>query len=246
MSGGGNPEAGVGKLIAKAKLELEHMIDMNPQIMLLVAVDGTILRTNRALLGMLGRTTFENVLGAPIGELFATGDGAFFKRLLTSIDGIREGEAAVELPNRGSHVLRFSVIGSSDGGSERVVIVEDITENKRRDAELKQIHRKEAIRELVGALMHAINQHLTVISVRTKLLSMAIDKGNPDPEQLQKGLADISDLTMRIADTLGKVGQPRDFTTTPYLLGTDILDLDTPLPQDEPKAESLKATPETS
>ena len=225
-------DADVGALIAKAKHELEHMIDMNPQIMLLVTVDGTILRTNRALLGMLGRTSFENVLGTSISTLFDTGDPSFFQRLLASVDGLREGEARVELPNRGFHSLRFSIIGNSGEGAERVVIVEDVTEDKLRDEELKQVHRKEAIRELVGALMHSINQHLTVISVRTKLLSMAIDKGDPDPEQMQKGLADISDLTMRIAETLGQVGQPRDFKTTEYLRGTDILDIDTRVRRD--------------
>lgn len=235
-------DAEVAALITKAKHELEHMIDMNPQLMLLVTVDGTILRTNRALLGMLGRVSFENVLGSAIGDLFDTGDDSFFSRLLASAGAVREGEASVELPNRGHHSLRFSIIGSSGEGEERVVIVEDITEEKKRDEELKQVHRKEAIRELVGALMHSINQHLTVISVRTKLLGMAIDKGDPDPEQMQKGLADISELTMRIAETLGQVGQPRDFGTTPYLRGTDILDLETGSQQDA----AVTLTPESS
>lgn len=227
MSGERKRPADVTELIAKAKHELEHMIDMNPQIMLFVSPDGTVLRTNRALLAMLGRTSFEHVLGTSINDLFPTGDRRFFGRLLATGDNLREGEAAIELPHRGLHTLRFAVIGSAGADAGRVVIVEDVTAQKEHEAELKQVHRKEAIRELVGALMHAINQHLTVISVRTRLLSMAVEKGDPDPKQLQEGLGDISNLTLRIADTLSQVGQPRDFPTTEYLQGTDILDLET-------------------
>lgn len=228
----GNPDArrepaapDLGAIIQRAKTELEQMIDMNPQIMLLVGPDRRVLRANRAVLELLGKRAFADVLGQLIDWLFDCGDPRFFSRLLARREGVVSGEILVSLPNREAHTLRFSVVAGRDASAPAVVIVEDVTEEKQRDEDLRRAHRKEAIRELAGALMHTVNQHLTVINVRARLLTMAVDKGTATPEELKAGMADISDVTMKIADTLNRAGQPRDFDTISYMTGTEILDL---------------------
>ena len=219
------PRRPVRALIERAKHELERMIDMNPRIMLLVGPDLNVLRTNRALLDMLGLDGFDKALGMKIADLFDCGDRTFFDRLIQRPVANGEGEAQVVLRGHGPRRLRFSVIGSPGQTDFRVVFVEDVTQEKAREEEMERLHRKEAIRELAGALMHTINQHLTVISVRAKLLTMAIEKGRLDAEELKQGLDDITGLTMKIAETLSQVGQPKDFPSMTYLDGTEILDL---------------------
>jgi nitrogen-specific signal transduction histidine kinase len=215
----------LGSIIRRAKTELEQMIDMNPQIMLLVDPDRRVLRANRAVLNLLGKTSFGAVLGQPIDALFDCGDARFFPRLMARQDSVASGEAIVSLPNRNAHALRFSIVAGRDATAPGVVIVEDVTEEKQRDEDLRRAHRKEAIRELAGALMHTINQHLTVINVRARLLTMAVERGTATPGELKDGMADITDVTLKIADTLNRAGQPRDFGTINYITGTDILDL---------------------
>ena len=138
---------------------------------------------------------------------------------------IRETEAEINLPGRGCHPLKFSLIGRP-ASEVHVLLIQDVTDAKSYEAEQKHTHRQEAIQELIGALMHTINQHLTVISVRAKLMTMAIEKGEGHPEELKRGLADITDLTLKIADTLNDVGKPREFNTVSYINGLDILDIE--------------------
>ena len=59
-------------------------------------------------------------------------------------------------------------------------------------------------------------------------MTMAIEKGEGHPEELKRGLADITDLTLKIADTLSEVGKPREFNTVSYINGLDILDIESP------------------
>ena len=211
--------------IEKAKHELEQMIDMCPQIMLLVGAEGKVLRTNRALLDMLGETGYAEVLGQPLKHLFDCGDVDLFDQLMAREGAIRETEAEINLPGRGCHPLKFSLIGRP-ASEVHVLLIQDVTDAKSYEAEQKHTHRQEAIQELVGALMHTINQHLTVISVRAKLMTMAIEKGEGHPEELKRGLADITDLTLKIANTLSDVGKPREFNTVSYINGLDILDIE--------------------
>ena len=213
--------------IEKAKHELEQMIDMCPQIMLLVGAEGKVLRTNRASLDMLGKTGYAEVLGQPLKHLFDCGDVDLFDQLMACEGAIREMEAEIHLPGRGRHPLKFSLIGRP-ASEVHVLLIQDVTDAKSYEAEQKHTHRQEAIQELVGALMHTINQHLTVISVRAKLMTMAIEKGEGHPEELKRGLADITDLTLKIADTLSDVGKPREFNTVSYINGLDILDIESP------------------
>jgi transcriptional regulator with PAS, ATPase and Fis domain len=226
----GRESADLGEMIGRAKHELEHMVDMHPQIMLLTEPDGRIVRANRALLDMLGGRSFQEILGRNVVELFDCGDPRFLPRLLDRSDGGGKGDAIVTLPNRGAHSLHFEIIRGGDIGL-RVLIVEDVTANKDREARLASEHRRSAVRELVGALMHTINQHLTVIGVRSRLLTMALDRPRIDVEDMRKGLDEISGLTLKIAETLSRVGKPQDYETVEYIAGNRIMDLDRPIPE---------------
>ena len=216
----------VVRAVHRAKLELEQMIDLTPQVMLLVDPGGTITRTNLALLRMLGTSDFRTVLGKHLEECFAVEGASFFKDLLTMGSyGVREARTQVRPGHE--HTFRYVVIGVGGGEGSCVIIIEDISPLKALAERDEKAHKTAAVRELAGALMHSINQRLTVINIRAKLILMAAEKPETfDPEKHKKSLHDIMDLSMEIADVLEGLEKQEDFVTVEYLKGIDIMDLE--------------------
>jgi putative nucleotidyltransferase with HDIG domain len=77
----------------------------------------------------------------------------------------------------------------------------------------------------MGALMHNINQPLTVIMVKARLMHLEVEKGRMDAPEISRNLQEIMRITMHIADMLEGVEKPGDFVTQPYLGDVRILDL---------------------
>lgn len=66
------------------------------------------------------------------------------------------------------------------------VLVEDITERKRREEIGQQLQRLEAIRRLAGGVAHDFNNTLTAINGYSEILLAAMDKDNPLRESLEQ------------------------------------------------------------
>ncbi len=213
----------INRTIERAKQELEHMIDLNPQVMLLVDSEGKVVRANRALLELLGLPDFGRILGRDLNALFPCEDRSFFRGLLSSRDGYDVREIKTMLGGNVSRLLRFAVVSSDTDVS--VVIVNDVTAEKEQAFHQEKKFKKEAVQALMGGLMHNINQPLTVIMVQAQFMQLALEKGLARPEELKKELQNIMSLTMQIADLLKTVERPKDFVTQPYLDGIDILDI---------------------
>ena len=216
----------VARAVHRAKLELEQMIDLTPQVMLLVDGDRRITRANLAFLRFLEISDFASVLGRSLPEFFSVASPDFFDELFSAGSGygIRETDATINGIRKG--MFRFTVVAIGEESEIHVLIVEDITELKAREAQDEKEHKKDAVKALAGALMHNINQRLTVITVRTRLMNMALDKDEIPTDDLRKGLNDIAGLTMEIAGILDKLDDHQDFVTERYLDGLDILDLE--------------------
>jgi nitrogen-specific signal transduction histidine kinase len=212
-------------VVERAKRELEQMIDLNPQVMLLLDVQGTIMRANRAFLAMVGKASFASVLKTSVQGCFEQVPAAFFSELLAGTAGHTVRDVETRLGGA-RVVLRFTVVPLAQGAGLRVLIIEDITTQRDMEAAAETAHKTEAVRALAGALMHNVNQPLTVISVRAKLALMALDRDRVDVEELRKSLREIMDLTMKISSLLNKVEEHRRFVTEEYLQGLDIVDLE--------------------
>lgn len=214
--------------IQRAKAELERMIDLHPQGMFLTGPEGKVLRANAGLLRLLGLEEFPQVLGRELEGLFP-GAGEALRRALAA--GAAPGSAAsteaeVELPGRGRRSLRFTAVRSGAGDGLAVVLVDDLTEEKR-DAERRaRQHKIEAAEALAGTLNHLLNQPLAVIMGRAQLLLFALERGRAETGELRRTLEEIVQLARGIADTLRKAQRFRDFVTASYLEGVDILDLE--------------------
>ncbi len=214
------------KTIERAKQQLEQMIDLNPQVMLLVTHEGEVTRVNRAFLDLLDCTEFEQVLNRKLGDLLKCDDASFFSDLMDSDGASKVVEHDFELPGKGKRRLELTALGTTKEMSFCVLAISDVTEDKQRARHIEKAHKKEAVQELAGALMHNLNQSLTVIMVRAQLLHMALDKGDGDKEEFKKGLRDIMKFTMGIADVLNKVEKPADYVTEEYSEQVDILDIE--------------------
>ena len=94
------------RTIERAKRELEHMIDLNPQIMLLVDNNGIVVRANLSLLRILGLSKFDEVVGRKIDELFHCKDPKCFSRLLGSKAGHDVYETEASLSDQQCHCQR--------------------------------------------------------------------------------------------------------------------------------------------
>jgi nitrogen-specific signal transduction histidine kinase len=215
----------VDRAVRRAKVELEQMIDLAPQVMLLLGADGCITRVNRAFLRMLGAESFGAVLGRRLSDCFRVEDAAFFDGLLASGGGVTR-EAAASVDGGAAGTFRFTAVGLRGTSEIQVVLVEDVTDQKARAERDAKANKRDAVRELAGALMHTINQRLTVIMVRAKLMAIALDKNEIPINELKNSLNDVTDLTMEIAGILDKLADQQDFVTVPYVKDIRILDLD--------------------
>lgn len=230
-AGPGKPSAGdVAQAIARAKRELEAMIDLSPQGMLLLNPQGCVTRANRAFLRLSGKAGFGEVLGRPLVSLLPFEGDENAEKLLDVGAGYAVHDACVLGNGAAKRILRFSAV---PGGTANVtaMIVEDVTEARAAETDLEQRHKTEAVQALTGALMHNLNQPLTVIMMRAKLLHMALEQGAVEPGEMRKALEDIMELVRNISVLLEKARKARRFVTEPYLRGrfgeaSGILDLD--------------------
>ena len=218
--------------IRHAKVELERMIDLNPQGMFLAGPDGKVLRANAGLLKLLGLSAFSEVLGKSCEDLFPTPAGApcplagFFAKPQFGPGGTFVEEAGADIRYGEPATLRFTVVGSGPETKRYVVLVDDVTEEKKAARRREKQGRIEVAEALAGALNHVLNQPLAVILGRAQLLLFSLEKNGIKMEEFRPALQEIVDLTRRVADTLRKSRNFRDFVTETYLDGVGILDLE--------------------
>jgi len=213
--------------IEHAKRELERMIDLHPQGMLLVDRGGIVRRANRAMLNLLGREKFHLILDRPMDELLPGGGisadiskcfcdprpSAALEHEMFTDEGVRR-------------ILHLTVVCSGPDTEMAVVLATDVTDEKARSVSLEKLHKKEAVTVLMGALMHHINQPLTVITLQTHLLQLNLDKPDADHGAIRQGLREIGDLAQQIAGLLGKLKTPVDVATETYIGDAQILDIE--------------------
>lgn len=194
--------------------------------MVLVDAQGTIVRANRAFLELLGIEDFRNVLGKSLADMFPSIDSGFFKWIYECGSGYERREATESRHNRVHRQLQFGVVRPGSDSETLIIIVHDVTEERKEAAVLEKSYKVEAVQALMGALMHHLNQPLTVLMVRAKMMSLALENGTASTEEMKSTLTDIQDLSMKMANMLKKVEESKYFQTQGYLHGLDILKID--------------------
>ncbi len=217
--------AHINQQIKKAKQELEQMIDLNPQVMLLVSTDGIIMRANRSLLELTSSDNFEAIIGASINDVFSTEHPDLLTALVDNSTGYGSEEAKATLPNGTTRALRFTAVSSGESSELTALIVRDIGSEHEIADQLEKKHKKQAVQETVGALLHNINQPLTVILLKAQLMHLEMEKRALEPSEIRQHLDDITSLTNKIGALLAQVEHPNDYVTEHYMKGAKILDI---------------------
>ncbi len=148
----------------------------------------------------------DEVLGRPVAELQRGGREAaraLMRRL--RVEGrIREHEAEI-LARDGRWVeCRFSLALLRDSaGSEigTLAILEDTSERKRLEAQLRQAQKMEAVGRLAGGIAHDFNNLLAVIMGHSDLIRSVLKKGDAlahDVEQIRRASERAATLTRQL------------------------------------------------
>ena len=95
----------------------------------------------------------------------------------------------------------------------------DLRETQHRLVEAGKL---EALLEAAGGAAHEINQPLQAITGRLELMALEMSADDPRRKELEGALQD----TERISAILGKMRNVRRYSSTPYVLGSSIIDLD--------------------
>ena len=151
--------------------------------------DGWILEANPALAAMLG-AEIRQVLDRPLRHYFLDPDQHDIMLATCLAEGSVE-EFLAEWRREDGETIVVRIDGKrvgTDSGHEGIeMIVDDVTEELRRDQEIQQTQKMEAIGRLAGGIAHDFNNLLTVISANAEL----IDEGLGDDSAVRTDLRQI-------------------------------------------------------
>ena len=148
----------------------------------------------------------DEVLGRPVSELQRGGREAAraLMRRLRVEDRIREHEAEI-LARDGRWVeCRFSLALLRDSAGATIgtlAILEDTSERKRLEAQLRQAQKMEAVGRLAGGIAHDFNNLLAVIMGHSDLIRSVLQKGDAlahDVEQIRRASERAASLTRQL------------------------------------------------
>jgi len=157
---------------------------------------GILQDANPALVAMFGYASADELTGRHLGSLYADGQQWFqtadyfharkeFNNLTTEC--VRKDGAAIV-----ARISGRSIPNGKDGGSFEI-FMEDVTETRTLELQLRQAQKMEAIGRLAGGIAHDFNNLLMVISGYSEFL---LERLGPDP-RLQGPAQEISNATQR-------------------------------------------------
>ena len=152
--------------------------------------DGTIVTANRALAHMLGYRGPEELLGLKTGNALyrRPEDRETVVAQMQRGDRFERLEAEWKRRDGTPITVRMSgrTVRAADGAVEGYeVIVEDITERRALEAQLRQAQKMEAVGQLAGGVAHDFNNLLTTILASSELLAAGLPPGTPHHEDIE-------------------------------------------------------------
>ena len=158
----------------------ENIIQSISSGLITTGLDGHITLVNAAAQKLLDRATAE-LLGTPVGQLFLDP--------LPSVESQSHSEVRFEAPNKFRKTVRVRVSALSvpeRGDLGYVYVLDDLTEIRRLEREVRMQDRLAAVGRLAAAIAHEIRNPLTSIAGSVSMLS-----GLPEMNEDHRRLLDI-------------------------------------------------------
>jgi PAS domain S-box-containing protein len=161
-------------------------------------------QVNPALISMLGYDSAEALIEGGPAALYR--DASVRTELLIRYEneGVFEDLETEWMRADGTWItvrLNGKITRNHDGVPEFEVIVEDVTNEKRREEEIRQAQKMEAVGRLAGGIAHDFNNLLTVIAGNTELVEADLAPDDPmrrDVEQIIDATDRASALTRQL------------------------------------------------
>lgn len=218
-----------------------HSILQNASLGIYVStVDGRILEANPALAEMLGYDSPRELLETRMTDIFRS-DTERGRLVHEAVYGDEVGVVDVEWVKRDGGTLPVrlytNVVRGLEGEVTFEVIVEDLTERKELEEQLRQSQKLEAVGRLAGGVAHDFNNRLTVIQGQAGLLRTEIPPTDPRRESVEAILESAGKAAALTSKLLAfgrkQVAQPRVIdlnetigdvaTVLPKMLGEDVI-----------------------
>ncbi len=165
--------------------------------------DGTVVTANHALARILGASSPDELLGLNVADAFYLRPADRQATVVEMQRGDRFENLEADWRRRDGSQLTVRMSGrtvrASDGAvTGYEVIIEDITERRALEAQLRQAQKMEAVGQLAGGVAHDFNNLLTTILASSELLAAALPAGTPhreDVEMIHQAAQRASELT---------------------------------------------------
>jgi len=179
--------------VARARREWLQTFDALSDGVLLHDRQGRVLRANRALARLVGRS-FEQIIGRPWAEIIPAGPEALAACSMPRQPSQGQGAVEYDLRWEGQRTFHVTVSRLSDDDEFCVHVVRDVTEERALQGQLAQAEKLAAIGEMLSGIAHELNNPLTTIIGFSELLQEA-----DVPEQVRADLERISRQARRSA-----------------------------------------------
>ncbi len=168
------------EMIRRSKEEWETTFNALAEGIAVVGADGTVNRANHALGRLLG-SPIAALLGQPFGDT-AVGQAEAARQLVEEARAGRRTSPLITRAERLDRVLRLTAAPLPDLGGRNavVVLIEDVTDQRKLEAQLIQNEKLAAVGQLVSGVAHELNNPLTSIAGLSEFL---VEQGKSDPRE---------------------------------------------------------------
>jgi len=179
--------------VARARREWLQTFDALSDGIFLHDRQGRVLRANRALARLMGRS-FEQIIGRPWFEIIPAGPEARAMCAPPLEDVQARGATEYDLRWEGQRTLHITVSRLSDDDEFCVHVVRDVTDERALQGQLAQAEKLAAIGQMLSGIAHELNNPLTTIIGFSELLQDA-----NVPDEVRADLERISRQAKRSA-----------------------------------------------
>jgi len=190
----------IARELLSIKRHLETILESMSEGILELVPEGRIVYANPIAISLIGKSE-ERLLSSNFARLFSEPDQ---QRIQGMLDAIGNGPQTT--PNNAPVILNgkqlsLTVVPVQYAGTKRIIILNDVTEQKRMEAQLLHAQKMKAIGTLAGGIAHDFNNLLAGIQGNVSLLLLKLDNADTYSERLrriEKQVQSGSELTAQL------------------------------------------------